>query len=260
MKKLNYDKGSTERFGYAWIKFNEIRPDYEKQFLKWIHPLEKTDFKNKTVLDGGCGVGRNSFWPLKYNSKKVVAFDYDKNTVAIAKRNLKNFKNCEVFFKSIYDIDYKDKFDIAFSIGVIHHLEFPKKAVKKLVEATKPGGMILVWVYGYEGNEWIVRYINPLRKITSRLPLKLMYALTHLFSAPLYIYLRLINQKNEYLKQISKFKFWHLHSITLDQLIPRIANYWRKEEALELFNNTHLKDLKIFRVNNNSWTVIATKK
>jgi len=257
MKK---DKGSTERFGYEWKTYSKITPEYKEQFVKWIYPLELNDFKDKKVLDAGCGIGRNSLWPLIYGAKEVTSFDYNKNSVEAAKKNLARFKNSEVFYNSIYDINYNDEFDISFSIGVIHHLEFPEKAVHSLINATKPNGIILIWVYGYEGNEWIVRYINPIRKITSKLPVGLTHFLTYFCSTPLYFYIKIFKPKHKYLKQLSKFKFWHIHSIAFDQLIPKIANYWTKKQALDLFNHKNIKDIKIFRVNNNSWTVIARKK
>lgn len=260
MDNKNQDLGSTERFGYEWDKYSKIIPQYEEQFLKWVFPLKKEDFKNKKILDAGCGIGRNSFWPLVYGAKEVTAFDYDKRTVESAGKNLSRFKNCGVSFNSIYDIDYENKFDIAFSIGVIHHLEYPRKAVASLVRAVKRRGRVLIWVYGYEGNEWIVCYINPIRKITSKLPPKLTHWISYLFSIPLFTYVKFANPKGKYLSQLSKFKFWHMHSIVFDQLIPKIANYWKKEEALNLFKEQGLENIEIYRVNDNSWTVIGRKK
>ena len=256
MKK---DKGSTDRFGYEWKNYPQIVPEYELQFLKWVYPLTKESFKSKKILDAGCGTGRNSFWPLIYGAKQATSFDYDERTVQAAKNNLKKFQNAKVEFNSIYNIDYENEFDITFSIGVIHHLEFPRKAIAALVKATKPKGKVLIWVYGYENNEWIVKYINPIRKITSKLPTKLTHIITHGFSIPLYFYVKIFNQKHPYMKQVSRFRFWHLHSIVFDQLIPKIANYWKKEEVQSLFENQNLKNIQIFRVNNNSWTIIGEK-
>jgi len=269
MKKLRFnqinendeiDSGSTKRFGYEWSRYHEIIPEYEGQFLKWVFPLKKNNFTGKKILDAGCGTGRNSFWPLIYGAKEVFAFDYNLETVNVAKKNLSKFKNVNVFYSSIYDPDIKNRFDIAFSIGVIHHLEKPHLAVQKLSDSVKKNGIVLIWVYGFEGNEWIVKYINPIRRITSRLPLSITNLISYFFSSILFFYLKIFPHKRIYLKQISKFRFWHVHSIVFDQLIPKIANYWKREEALKLFENKNLKNIKIYRVNNNSWTIIGVKK
>lgn len=250
---------STERFGYEWSKFNSIIPGFEILFLKWVYPLNPKDFRNKRVLDAGCGAGRNSYWPLVYGAKEVISIDYDARTVESARKNLSKFKNSNVKFESIYGIKYNEEFDIAFSIGVIHHLENPELAIKNLVKSVKKNGIVLLWVYGYEGNEWIVKYINPIRKVASRLPLPLVNFFANFLSVPLFLFIKIFKPSNPYLKQLSEFPFWYIHSLAFDQLIPRISNYWKKEEALKLLREKGLRNIKIYRVNENSWTVIGKK-
>ena len=253
------DLGSSDRFAYEWSHYDTIIPEYEQQFLKWVSPLTKDFFQDKTILDAGCGIGRNSYWPLCYGAASVDAFDYAAPTVAVARRNLARFANANVFQESIYNLDEKNTYDLAFSIGVIHHLERPHDAVRRLYEAAKPDGKVLIWVYGYEGNEWIVRYVNPVRAITSRLPVMFVHMLAALLTMPLYLFVRLLPQKHPYFKQLDSFKFWHIQSIIFDQLLPRIVNYWTRDQALELFHSLPVKEIQALRVNNNSWTIIAKK-
>ena len=252
---------SSERFGYEWGKYSKIDPNYEKQFKNWIYPLEPDFFKDQSILDAGCGMGRNSFWPLQWGAKEVVAFDFDKRSVESAKKNLKYFHNVEISYQSIYEITWADKFDIAFSIGVIHHLKDPKQALQNMLRALKPGGTILIWVYSYEGNEWIVKIVDPIRKnITSKLPVGLVHFLSYGCSIPLYIFVKLFRGPSGYLKQISKFKFWHIHSIVFDQLIPEVANYWKKSDIQELFGQLNLSSLDIHQPPNGSGWIIIGKK
>ena len=252
--------GSEKRFGYEWNKYHQMDSDYEIQFLKWISPFKSEIFKDKTVLDAGCGMGRNSFWALKYGAKKLVGFDFDLRSVKAAKKNLSSFSNTKIEFKSIYDIIWENEFDVVFCIGVIHHLENPQLAIENLIQALKPGGIILIWVYGYEGNEWIVRWISPIRKyLTSKLSPSIIHFLTYFLSLPLWLFLRILPQKSPYLKQISKFNFFHLHSIVFDQLLPSIANYYKKDEAYQLLAGHNLKKLSIHHSNQNSWTIYGYK-
>ncbi len=252
---------SEERFGYEWHKYHQMDSDYEIQFLKWISPFGPEIFKDKKVLDAGCGMGRNSYQVLKYGAKKLVCFDFDKRSVKAAQKNLRIFNNYRVEFKSIYDISWQNEFDIIFCIGVIHHLENPHYAVKNLIRALKPGGLILIWVYGYEGNEWIVRWVSPIREhLTSRLPLPVLHFLTYFLSLPFWLFLKLwAKKKSSYLKQISKFNFSHFHSIVFDQLLPAIANYYKKEEACRLLAKHNLKKVGISHCNQNSWTIYGYK-
>jgi len=252
---------STDRFGFEWDKYSNLDSNYEKQFKNWTHPLGLDDFKDKKVLDAGCGMGRNSYWPLKWGAEEVVAFDYDKRSVEAAKKNLSKFNNAHIVYRSIYDIEWQNKFDIAFSIGVIHHLKDPKKATKKLLDSTKEGGTLLFWLYSYEGYKWLVKYINPIRKnFTSKLPLPLVHFLSYFLSIPLWVFVKIFRGPSDYLKQLSTFKFWHLHSIVFDQLIPEVANYWKKEDVEELFQGLNFKELKIAPPPNNCGWVVIVKK
>ncbi len=253
---------SQQRFGYEWNKYSWVAKDYEGQFLNWTNPMTPSDWKDKNVLDAGCGMGRNSYWPMKWGAASITAFDFDERSVERAKETLNEFRNATVLYKSIYDIDWHDKFDIAFSIGVIHHLKEPKRAVANIVTSLKPGGKLLVWVYGYEGNEWIVRYVDPARiNVTSKLPLSLVHFLSYFCSIPLYIFVKIFKGPSAYLKQLSTFDLWHIHSIVFDQLIPDVANYWKKEEVLALVSGLSLENILVTPPPNNSgWILTATKK
>lgn len=253
---------SEKRFGYEWDRYHGLEGNYENQFLNWVSPLSQQDFKGKSVLDAGCGMGRNSYWPLSYGAKEVVAFDFDERSVRRAKDTLSRFENFSVELKSIFKLDFKDRFDIVFSIGVIHHLEDPKLALKNLVLALKPSGKLVVWVYGYEGNEWVVRFVDPVRKnITSKLPVGLVHFLSYFCSIPLWVFIKLFKNTNSYIKQLSSFKFWHIHSIVFDQLIPEIAHYWSKEDVVSLFDGLGLESVDVHAPpNKNGWTIVAVKK
>jgi len=236
--------------------------NYERQFRNWTDPLTEADFKGKTILDAGCGMGRNSYWPLKWGAGKVVSFDLDERSVKRARETLKDFSNSEIAQKSIYEIDWQETFDLAFSIGVIHHLKEPKKALQNMVRSLKKGGTLLVWVYSLEGNEWIPRFVDPVRKnITSKLPVSVVHTLSYLCSVPLWAFVKIFKGPTSYMKQLSTFDFWHIHSIAFDQLIPDVANYWSKDQVKELFSDIDLKDVSIkMPPNGSGWIVTAKKK
>lgn len=252
---------SEERFGYEWHKYSTLSPFYEGQFRNWTG-MGPNDFKGKDVLDAGCGMGRNSYWPLLWGAKNVTAFDNDERSLDAARLTLKAFPNATVMRCDISKTPWENTFDVVMCIGVLHHVRNPRLALENFVRALRPGARLVVWVYSYEGNEWIVRFVNPVRTlITSKLPLSVVHTLSYLCSIPLYyIAVPLLKRRNGYLQQLSTFPFWHVHSIVFDQLIPAVANYWRRDDILVLTKNLSLKDIEIKRpANDMGWIVTATK-
>lgn len=259
-QKTDIKQGSPERFGHSWKIFNEILPIHEEQFKRWSEGVSRNDWKDKHILDVGCGIGRNCYWAMRYGAKSALCIDVDERTLLAAEKNLSNYPAAKIQYKSIYELDLIDEFDICFSIGVIHHLENPQLALKKILDATKPGGRAFIWIYGYENNEWVVKYFNPLRKfLFSRLPLPLVYALSLPLTTLLWMILRLGLGKIEYFKLLRQFSFRHIRAIVYDQMLPKIAHYYTKQQAKNLLNDAGFKDVEIHWVNQMSWAVIGDK-
>lgn len=252
--------GSSDRFAYEWSRYSDLDPAYEEQFLGWISPLTPHDLSGAAILDVGCGMGRNSYWAARAGAASVLACDVDEATLAVAQRTLAPLKNVEIMRCSAYDLPWRDRFDIVMAIGVVHHLEDPRRAVQKMVEATKPGGITLVWVYAREGNAGLLRVLLPLRRVTTRLPPSLTDVLSLLFSCPLYIVVRLVAWRHPYLRRMKHWRFRHVHAVVLDQLIPRISHYWTREDALGLFSGLLVSHVEAFPHNRNSWTLVAKRR
>ena len=252
--------GSPERFGHSWNIFSEILPIHEEQFLRWTSGVEKSDWHGKRFLDVGCGIGRNSWWPLTYGASSSLSIDIDERTLAAARNNLAEYDASVVENRSAYDINETDEFDIAFSIGVIHHLDDQPAAVRQMRKAVRPGGTVLVWLYGYENNEWLVRFFDPARRfLFSKMPLSLVYALSWPATALLWLFLRLGLGRTEYMRLIRTFTFRHLRAIVYDHMIPRIAKYYKKHEAIALLEDAGLENVQVQWVNEMSWTVTGVK-
>lgn len=252
--------GSPERFGHSWNIFSEILPVHEEQFLRWTSGFDKADWAGKRFLDVGCGIGRNSWWPLTYGAASCLSIDVDERTLGAAKTNLASYENAIVENRSAYAINESDLFDIAFSIGVIHHLDDPLAAVRQMRQAVRPGGTVLLWLYGYENNEWLVRFFDPARRfLFSKMPLSLVYFLSLPATALLWLLLQLRVGRTEYMRLIRTFSFRHLRAIVYDHMIPRIAKYYKEHEAVELLQEAGLENVRAHWVNEMSWTVIGSK-
>lgn len=253
-------RGSPDRFGYEWGTYAELLPAYEEQFRRWTPQLAPEDWRGVTFLDVGCGMGRNSVWPMHYGAAGGVAVDIDDRSLESARRNLAPFPAVSVERRSAYDLDFQDRFDIVFSIGVIHHLEFPERALARMAQATKPGGRLLIWVYGRENNGWLLPLLDPMRKaLFSRLPVSVTHHLSLYPTALLWLLLRLGLRPNAYFRLIAGFGFAHLRSIVFDQMLPHIAHYWRRDEVEALMRDAGLEEVSVVGVNEMSWAALGRK-
>jgi SAM-dependent methyltransferase len=253
-------QGSSDRFGYSWGIFSDVLPEHHEQFARWTAALPREAWRNAHFLDAGCGIGRNSYWAMIDGAASGVACDVDERTLAAARQNLKVFPTIEVRNQSIYEISEGDRFDIAFSIGVIHHLADPEAALSRLVQAIRPGGYALIWVYGRENMGWLLRIFDPARRILfSRLPLRVVYHLSLVPTAVLWLALRTGFDSLEYYRLLRRFPFENLRVIVFDQMIPRISNYWPKATVEALCRNAGLEDVRLVHTNNMSWSASGRK-
>ena len=262
MSFLNRDSlGSPKKFGSNWKKYNKINSIYEEQFFEWIKPLKREDLNNKVILDAGCGIGRNSYYCLVNGAREVHLFDVEEGTVEIAKDNLRDFDNTLIFKDSIYEQDLvkNNIYDIVLSIGVIHHLSDPRIAISKLFEKVKQGGHLLIWVYGYEGNESLIKLLKLLRIFTTKLPYSIVAFLGKVLALLLYLILKIYPTKSKYWSRAKKMKVYVLEQIIIDQLIPKIANYYSKNEIPLLYDHINFEDVQINHTNGNSWSILIKK-
>jgi SAM-dependent methyltransferase len=155
-------------------------------------------------------------------------------------------------------------FDYVFSIGVLHHIPDPAPVVRAAFGALRPGGKMLIWLYGREGNEGYLWWVLPLRQITRRLPDPLLAAFCRVLNLLLTPYIWLCRflplPMRTYMRAHLAKLSWEARCLTLfDQLNPAEARYYRENEARDLLEKAGFQDVRLYRRHGYSWTVIGTR-
>jgi SAM-dependent methyltransferase len=270
LDKVEAEKAATAAgFGWQWQHFTQTDDKYEQQFLGWIAPVVPDFFNEKIVLEGGCGKGRHTQLAAQWGAREVIGVDLSA-AVETAFAATRHLPNAHIVQADIYNLPFGRAFDYAFSVGVLHHLPDPRGGFKSLSSKVKPGGHISAWVYGAENNEWITRWVNPLRhRLTSRMnpsallqlskiPAALMFVATRLIYGPLNRSRRGASLArhlfyNDYLNAIAPFGWREQHTIVFDHLVAPTAFYISREEFADWWREIGAGEVNITWHNRNSW-------
>ncbi len=262
-------RATAEAFGYEWTQYSELTEADRVEFLDWIKPLAPDDFVGRVVLDGGCGKGRHIFLAAQFQARQVVGVDLS-DAVDSSFQNTRHLPNVHVIQADIFDLPFANPFDLAYSIGVLHHLPDPKQGFLSFISHVRPGGRVAIWVYGKEGNRWIQDYVDPIRiNITSKLPKLVTRLLSFVLALPLYLALKLVYGPVQHVSGLHRFKSWlpyaeYLCAISgysfaenfwnvFDHLVAPTAFYHSREEVEAWFATARLHEVMISQRNNNSW-------
>jgi SAM-dependent methyltransferase len=246
--------GSPDRFGWEWAKYATILPESRDQLVRWLGTTSLESFEGKSVLDVGCGMGRNPYWMLDAGASKLVAVDVDDRSLESARKNLARFENATVKKKSAYDLDPNDlgRFDRVTCIGVLHHLGEPENALAKLWSCVAPGGELHLWCYGREGNRLILPAIQALRAFGSRAPLKATHAVARAITFGAWPMIRFYPWSTDYYRKLKTLSFSNVESIIFDQMLARTAHYWMEGDMHRLLRPLG-GEAFVERVQGNSW-------
>lgn len=269
LDSVEEDKAATAaNFGWQWTHFTQEDERYAEQFLGWIGPVQPEFFKNKVVLEGGCGKGRHTQLAARWGARDVIGIDLSAavESAFVATREL---ENAHVVQADIYQLPLAREFDYAFSVGVLHHLPDPRGGFRSLAAKVKAGGHISAWVYGAENNEWITRFVNPVREgLTSRINPRVLLQLSKLPTVAVYLATKLVYRPlnaigngavaqhlfyNDYMKAISGFGWREQHTIVFDHLVAPTAFYISRPEFEEWWSEIGARDVQISWHNKNSW-------
>jgi len=147
---------------YDWYEARKRGNIFERLFynLKIKYILSLTEFKDKRILDMGCGTGVNTYDIYK-KSKKTIGIDL---SLWAIKRAKKNFKMIPFHVLDSEHTKFPaNHFDVIVNTGLIQYLKNPELTVKEMYRILKPGGIIIVevpWKYAIYNSKILRKYIT----------------------------------------------------------------------------------------------------
>lgn len=185
---LDADQARTrDSFGYEWTELYPQHGQTEQErvverrvFLDYTRTLP-SDFRGKLVLDAGCGNGRYAKFASEWGAR-VVAVDIS-SAVDVAARNLAARDNVDVIQADLFRLPFRDGvFDLAYSVGVLHHTPDAAGAFRSVAKTVRPGGSFSIFVHA-RGNSVLYRSNLFLRRFTARASYKTTWRFSRVLTA-----------------------------------------------------------------------------
>jgi len=132
--------------------FNDVS---KKRYTSEPHILnfmELDKFKNKKVLEVGCGIGTDA-QKFSENGAIYKGIDLTENSIDICKKrfHLLNLKG-DFEVQNIEEYCSNEKFDLIYSFGVLHHTPNIDKAIENCYSMLNNNGVLKVMLYAK--NSW----------------------------------------------------------------------------------------------------------
>lgn len=122
---------------------------------KWRHYLGLDEFKNKKIIDYGCGCGIESLELALHNDLTVA--DINESNITLAERICK--LHGKIVKKELLNthppfLATDQKYDVFFSSGVLHHTPFFREILQHITEKNLvDDGIIVLMLYSDKGYE-----------------------------------------------------------------------------------------------------------
>lgn len=244
----------VDSFSFEWNKFHDVQMDIlnntdesEKTFL-WKTGWKPQDLKGKLILDIGIGAGRFADIASRW-AAEVIGIDLS-FAVDAAYKNIGKRDNVHIIQADIFSLPFKPRiFDHMYSIGVLHHTPDTRKAFQSVVPLLKNGGEFAVFLYAcghyhYFSDLW--------RRITVKLPIKLMYYLSAV-AVPLYYIHKIpfFGLATQFLLPTANWPNWRWRWLdTFDWYTPKYQWKHAWPEVFQWYKEEGFTDIELFSENN----------
>lgn len=262
-------KDTQESFGIQWNIFSDMYEVWKNNFLDYISPhLEPGDFKDRIVLDCGCGFGRHLYYAAEFGAKHAVGIDLSHSVDAAAK-NVSALPNAHVIQADIYRLPLVQTFDTAYCIGVLQHTPDPVRAFQCIAETLVSEGNIFAWIYGKRPISYHLT-VDLLRTFTVKLKPKSIYRITLVLA---FLSFGILALPRRFLSSLglgkigkmipfsgyAEYPFRVSHADWYDRLAAPKTEYFDEQFPEKLLDSINCTDKKITFRKGGSWKVYGRK-
>ncbi|MEJ7785673.1 MAG: class I SAM-dependent methyltransferase [Solirubrobacteraceae bacterium] len=178
---------TADSFAYEWEQFGGLRDEWAKNFADYMRPHTPASLAGQAILDVGTGSGRHSFHAAQHGAH-VVAVDLGAS-IDVARHNLP--ASVLTVQADAERLPFEEgAFDIVMSIGVLHHLPDPERALNSIARYARTGGHVHIYLYWVPEQRWqriVLGLVTAARRITVRLPHKVLHGLCFPLAAGLQV-------------------------------------------------------------------------
>lgn len=271
---MSSDSQTAAAFASSWNNLPPGSVYTREQFEDWVAPLGRNDVAGKQVLELGCGNGSLLTHMADWQPARLVGVDLG-DSVLSARQNLQRAGHEGPTVLQADLVEFRSEgFDVAYCIGVLHHLKKPQDGFDSVVANTRPGGRFHCWVYAREGNGVVRLVVEPVRAIASRLPWWVTkYLIATPLVAPYFLYAKVVSAIDsiggetarkilrhlplyEYSLWIARRDFPFFRHVAFDQLVTPQTIYVSRdmiERWLEANPRIDPESTYIILRNGNSW-------
>lgn len=243
--------GYASTFGKQWNWFRTVqidacnRDDRSRRMLEETTGWDRGSFDGRMLLDAGVGAGRYADCASAQGAR-VFGVDLTE-AVDAAFANIGRREHVHLAQADIFALPFREgAFDLAYSIGVLHHTPDPAGAFSRVAATVKPGGQFAVYLYARYGIS--SRFSDMLRKVTTRLPTGLMLGLSAAAVPAYFVYkVPLIGTLLRIVLPISEIPDWRWRWLdTFDWFTPQYQFKFLYPEVFRLFRDNQFRDVEIF--------------
>jgi ubiquinone/menaquinone biosynthesis C-methylase UbiE len=258
---LDVKRRTAASFDYEWRRFDTPPQTMEDNFWGYFQFFSPEFFAGKRVLEIGPGMGRHTFHLARW-AREVVAADLGP-AIEVTRKNTAGCGNVRYLRADIFALPFPpESFDFVCAIGVLPCVPDPESALREMLRFVRPGGHVHVYVYWAleHAPAWqraLLRLVNSTRRVTVRLPFRLLDAVAFVaavagytvFSLP-YRYLsrwrsgRRLAQSLP-LQRYAKDGFRVCYNDQFDRLSAPIEHRHRRAEVVGWLERAGLEDIRV---------------